>query len=787
VKQYTFMLFIISFVLVKCGCGIDVGIAIEDYLFFSEGEVFLTAKGEYHDAGQYIYTAMYGNLYHVSLHLVSPSDIEIKSVLTRIRPPDYPHLTGVLPKIRPAGFPPVTIVIGNNGTIVRSTRDNPDWTLIENPRRTTLNAIDYCWTGEGELQFFIVGNDATLLRSNDTGLTWEIIPFPGFGDLRDIEFNTRNCNNITIAGETGLYLSANGGIDWFGDGFDNPLTKNPYLLDVHFTDEYTATSVGFLTERLDDVHPSERIYHGIILRTTDGGEKWIGWKYPDYMLQSVYFTSDNTGTVVGAGGTILRTTNGGKDWVHQNSGTFAWLNSVHFVNENTGTAVGSAGTIIRTIDGGNNWEMQTSGVDNWLMGVHFVNENTGFAVGSDGIILRTIDGGTTWVNQTVDEFYLFNSVHFTDENTGTIVGSSGKILRTTDGGNQWMIQNSGTDLSLLDIHFVNNGTGFTVGAFNRILKTTDGGDQWIIEEMDSDNLSQYIWFTGIHFLNENTGIIVGDFGTILITTDGGENWSPVPASPTGRYTPDGQYITKKFLDSSPADQSGTGFTKIYFYNDTLGFTAGYGGVIRKTTDGGSSWTSHIADGMDEINDIYFVTPDTGIVVGAHGQARFTADGGETWFEESAVTEYLDSRNVNGILAFSPNYGFIYGENLNMFIARDSTYLDSLLVTSVDDLATAVSDFRLYQNYPNPFNPITTIVYSVPQTGHVSLKIYDIAGREIKNLVNDTIPTGIHSVFFDASGLASGVYFYRLEMHPVTGSIPGTDAILTKTKKLIFVK
>jgi hypothetical protein len=71
-------------------------------------------------------------------------------------------------------------------------------------------------------------------------------------------------------------------------------------------------------------------------------------------------------------------------------------------------------------------------------------------------------------------------------------------------------------------------------------------------------------------------------------------------------------------------------------------------------------------------------------------------------------------------------------------------------------------FALHQSYPNPFNPTTTITYTLPKTSKVTLSIYDILGREVSVLVNEKRDAGVHEVKFDGSGLASGVYLYRLQ-------------------------
>ncbi len=72
-----------------------------------------------------------------------------------------------------------------------------------------------------------------------------------------------------------------------------------------------------------------------------------------------------------------------------------------------------------------------------------------------------------------------------------------------------------------------------------------------------------------------------------------------------------------------------------------------------------------------------------------------------------------------------------------------------------------ADLVLNQNYPNPFNPTTMIEYSLPKNSHVSLKIYDVLGREVSTLKNEFQNAGKHSVAFNGSNLASGIYFYVL--------------------------
>ncbi|MEE9269905.1 MAG: PQQ-dependent sugar dehydrogenase [Candidatus Krumholzibacteria bacterium] len=97
-------------------------------------------------------------------------------------------------------------------------------------------------------------------------------------------------------------------------------------------------------------------------------------------------------------------------------------------------------------------------------------------------------------------------------------------------------------------------------------------------------------------------------------------------------------------------------------------------------------------------------------------------------------------------------------------------------TAIPDGTPHLGAPSLGQNYPNPFNPVTRITYSLPQAGHVRLSVYDVAGRLIDGLVDTVQPVGEHAVVWDAAGLPSGIYFYRLQAGGVT-----------ETRKMVLLK
>lgn len=109
--------------------------------------------------------------------------------------------------------------------------------------------------------------------------------------------------------------------------------------------------------------------------------------------------------------------------------------------------------------------------------------------------------------------------------------------------------------------------------------------------------------------------------------------------------------------------------------------------------------------------------------------------------------------------------------LVIYAGRDDIHVD------VDESPTPISkNFELYQNYPNPFNPTTTISYTLQPSGNITLKVFDVLGREVATLVNESKSAGRYSIQFDASSLSSGIYFYRLQ-----------DGNFIQTKEMVVAK
>jgi len=120
--------------------------------------------------------------------------------------------------------------------------------------------------------------------------------------------------------------------------------------------------------------------------------QWQNPKPTGNSLSSAYFTSVDTGYIVGDCGTILKTINGGITWNSLSIETSVSLISVYFTDSNTGYAVGQNGMIIKTTDAGLNWTIQESGTTEDLYSVQFPDADTGYISGSNSILLKTSNG-----------------------------------------------------------------------------------------------------------------------------------------------------------------------------------------------------------------------------------------------------------------------------------------------------------------------------------------------------------------------------------------------------------
>jgi hypothetical protein len=188
-------------------------------------------------------------------------------------------------------------------------------------------------------------------------------------------------------------------------------------------------------------------------------------------------------------------------------------------------------------------------------------------------------------------------------------------------------------------------------------------------------------------------------------------------------------------------------------------------LVYLSSNNGVSWTP-LYNGLSQINISCVFVFGTNIFLGTDGGIFLSSNNGAMWAEV--------------------NTGLPKGSVLSLAVSRNTLYAVGLtlyrrplvdFITSVNNQITELSTrFELAQNYPNPFNPSTTISFSLPSGSFVTLKVFDVMGREVSTIASEELQAGYHSRQWNAPQFPSGIYFYRLQ----AGSY-------TETKRLVLLR
>lgn len=217
---------------------------------------------------------------------------------------------------------------------------------------------------------------------------------------------------------------------------------------------------------------------------------------------------------------------------------------------------------------------------------------------------------------------------------------------------------------------------------------------------------------------------------------------------TIKYTPDGDVLWSTAYDTSSRNET----ARALFISHSQNFLF----VTGSTRKGNNPDSQDVA------------TIKYDVLTGEQLQASVIR--GEGNGEDDAYGIYADSADNIFLAGYMKNTA---PKGLDMFAAK---YYGGDLI-EVKNISTKVpGSFNLYQNYPNPFNPSTSIKFDVPYTGNIKLALYDILGRQVEILVNETLRSGTYEISFSSVSLASGVYFYELT----------TDSF-RDVKKMILIK
>jgi hypothetical protein len=221
------------------------------------------------------------------------------------------------------------------------------------------------------------------------------------------------------------------------------------------------------------------------------------------------------------------------------------------------------------------------------------------------------------------------------------------------------------------------------------------------------------------------------------TTNGGANWDSLPL------------VTSSHLFA------------VFFLDAQLGWIVGNQGRIFKTTNAGATWLPQTSGSpvRSALYAVHFVDPQLGFASGSGGVVLRTTDGGETWNQLTSVTSSI----LYAIRFATRDIGWVVGGE-GTILRTDNGGGPLPLPPEVP------LDFDLKQNYPNPFNGGTTIRYRFTSgQQHVQLQVFNLLGQRVATIADETqdpnssSPNSFYQYRFEASNLATGVYFIRLRV------------------------
>lgn len=364
-----------------------------------------------------------------------------------------------------------------------------------------------------------------------------------------------------------------------------------------------------------------------------------------------------------------------------------------------------------------------------------------FAGTSLGGVFRSSDNGANWTpashGLTNASVYAF-SVNGTDVFAGTYGNG---VFLSVDNGISWMAVNAGMANALVRA-FAFTGTDLFAGTYNLgIHRSTNNGSSWT-----AVNAGMPVSYQTYALAVKGNYVFAGTYGNGVYRsrTDSTISWTAFNSGLTLRYN------------------------QAFAVRDSLLFVATNGDGVFLSTNDGANWSPANA-GMTTIYVFALTFAGTNLFAGASSYGVFlSTNNGTNW---TTVNAGLPSSTTVNALRVSGTY-LLAGTSSGVWRRPLSE-----MVTSVDPgSGNLPQKIVLHQNYPNPFNPVTVISFDVPQRAFVSLKVFDVLGRELSTLASDEFAAGTHARQWDVSGKPSGIYFYRLQ----AGSF-------TETKKLVVLR
>lgn len=644
------------------------------------------------------------------------------------------------------------------------------------------------------------GENRGIYKSTDAGVTWNRVLFLNDSTSAiDVAVDPGDINIVYAAmwerlrGPTfrkaagtgsGIFKSTDAGSTWnqllTGLPAPNPIIGRISIAVAPGNSNY----VYALYKQASSPNGSDNFFHSFY-KSTDKGNNWMqmppGILPGEFSSFGWYFgvlevDPNNPEVVYCADIDLFKSTNGGNSWqniTYSYSGSFdeqhpdqhaLWINPANPNN----LICGNDGGIFTTNAGANPWTKSYNLPISQFYASEIDYLQPQIKLGG------TQDNGTLKSNGAVDNWdFIYGGdgfhtkVDYSNSNIVYAESQWGGIGRSTNGGQSFSGITNGIDFSrtnwstpyvldILDPAILYFGT-------YKLHKTTNRGNSWSVISPDltrgpNGRLGTITCISSaVESDNVTRAIYVGtDDAKLSVSTNSGTTW----IDRTG-------ILPQRYMTDVLADKRNpsTAYVTLSGYN--LDENNPH---IFRTTNYGVSWDD-ISGNLPDIpvnSVIIDYDEDNTLYIGTDAGVFFTQNLGAEWY---VLGTGLPNSPVFDLNYHQPGKKLVAGTH-----GRSLFEFDLTLTSAGDTKLPVVAEFELYQNYPNPFNPSTKITYSIPYKSFIFLRVYDQLGSLVGELVQEEKEAGKYEVNFTASGLSSGIYFYRLQ----AGSF-------VETKKMILMK
>jgi photosystem II stability/assembly factor-like uncharacterized protein len=628
---------------------------------------------------------------------------------------------------------------------------------------------------------FFAGYNRGLYRSTDNGNTWTN-DSARLGNAWVYSISSKIDGPIFVGTKDAIYRSSDNGDTWIivSNGL-NCHSVYCFLFYDSVNTVFAGTGIG-------------------VFCSTNNGNSWS--RLDSLTVTGAVFSlaKSPSGTLfAGATYRLFRSTNHGTDWSLDTTG-FQQVTINCIAVDSTGIVyAGTNHGIFRSTNDGVRWNKLTSDLPSHEVFTLLVETNNTLLIGTDDGIYRSTDSGKTWLPR-MNGLRKLSISNVSTLSNGSIYSTieMSKAVFSTDFGNTWSYLQSGSLGSYSNFNtFACNKKGFLfAGTSEHIFRSTNDGIDW---DTLKNGLPSYTYIKRFRF-DSLGGIYAAGYSGMYKSTNDGDDWNALTFPPyTSLYEAIVDIASNGILLAST--QLGI-FENISAYN------------VYRSTDRGSTWTcidsdlglsangarvgqiaispdgdSYVIVSSSTSNTALFRSSDFGdnwhrvnfdstisisqMVVNSEGKVFLGGNGvfcstdkGNTW---TSVVSGLGGTNVTS-LSIS-NSGYLFAGTANGVYRSVQSTTSVMNWVPVMPVSTSLS-----HNYPNPFNPTTTIYFAIRSQSFVSLKVFDLIGREVATIISEEMPAGNYSRQWNAVKMSSGVYFYRLQ----AGSY-------SETKKLVLLK